>query len=87
MSAKTNALHQAKRVSYQLTVEQRINLLVEILKWQGHRVLARGNWQKITEAKSVSDTAVSKFAKRLQAVEPPHKIVWSNKIGNQNSIV
>ena len=73
------------RVSYQLTEDEKMNLCVAIARYQGHGKLARGNLTKISEAFQVSDTAVSKIAKRLEAGEPPCRIIKLKKVGNRNS--
>ena len=74
-----------QRVSYQLTLDQRIDLCVLIARYQGHHDLKRGDKKKISEALNVSDTAVSKFAKRLKDGEPASQVVKSRKVGNSNS--
>ena len=73
-----------QRASYQLTVDQKINLCVLIARYQAHDNLACGDLTKISQAFGVSDTAVSKFAKRLKAGEPASRIVKSRKKGNTN---
>ena len=73
-----------ERGSYQLTTDQKIDLVVLIARYQGHGNLARGDLTKISEALHVSDTAVSKFAKRLKAGERPSQVVKSRKKGNTN---
>ena len=71
------------RGSYQLTTNQKIDLVVLIARYQGHGNLARGDLTKILEALHVSDTAVLKFAKRLKAGERPSQVVKSKKRKHQ----
>ena len=73
------------RASYQLTKDEKMNLCVAIARYQGHGKLAQGDLTKISQAFQVSDTAVSKFAKRLEAGKPPCWIVKMKKVGNWNS--
>ena len=73
-----------ERASYQLTVKQKIDLCVLIARYQGHDNLVCSNLKKISQAFGVSDTAVSKFAKRLKAGKRASQIVKSKKKGNTN---
>ena len=84
MPDPTTAVDPFERVSYQLTMDQRIDLCVLIARCQGTGDLKRGDKKKISEALNVSDTAVSKFAKRLKDGKPASKIVKSRKIWNRN---
>ena len=85
LSFLTNIMSDSKikkdapsRVSYQLTQDKKINLCVAIARYQGHGKLNYGDLTKISEALQISDTAVLKFAERLQAIKPPCRIVKSN---------
>ena len=63
------------RAGRQLTVDEKIDLLVLIAHHSVDGKLPVGGRQKIQEAKNISITAILKYAKRLQAGKPAHEIV------------
>ena len=63
---------EPRRVTCKLTAKHCSYLLIKIAKGQDHGLLFFGNGEKVSEANSVSHTAVSKVVERLSA--PPLKV-------------
>ena len=67
------------KLAYQLTPDERVDLLVAVAQSMVNDQLAQGRQQEIAKVFSVLKTAVAQFWKRLIAGKPASLIVKSKK--------
>ena len=87
MSDALSVKNVSLKLSYQLTKDQRVDVLVAVALKMVDSKMPRGGILQVAKAFLVSHTAVSRIQKRLLAGKPARLIIKSKNISNTNAFL